>query len=409
MFSHSRATPLTLLAVALTAAAAIAQGGGKSPPKLPEPFATKSVRNSPRVIGWADGVVPKAPAGFSVSLYAKGLNNPRWIYVLPNGDVLISESHGGKRRSANRVTLLRDGDGDGEPETRETFLKDLNKPIGMLLLNGMFYVANTDGVMAYPYKKGQTKIDGKGRLIHALPALGYNQHWTRNLVAGPDGEKIYVSVGSASNVGERGMEAELLRACILEMNPDGTELRVYAGGLRNPVGMAWEPTTKTLWAAVNERDHLGDDLVPDYITSVNPGAFYGWPYSYYGDNVDPRRKGERPDLVKKAVSPDVPLGSHTASLGLAFCENEKWPAEYRGGAFVSQHGSWNRSELAGYRVVFVPFKKGKPSAEPEDFLTGFIKNPKEVHGRPVCTAFAADGSLLVTDDSSNRVWRVAPK
>ncbi len=244
-------------------------------------------------------------------------------------------------------------------------------------------------------------------MLH-LPTGGYNNHWTRNLVASADGSKLYVSVGSASNVGENGMKEEALRANILEVNPDGTGLRVFAAGLRNPVGMAWEPTTKALWTAVNERDELGDELVPDYITSVKDGAFYGWPYSYFGRNEDPRRKGERPDLVAKAVVPDLALGSHTASLGLCFYTATGFPEKYRGGAFVGQRGSWNRSQFAGYRVAFVPFKGGKPAGGVEDFLTGFIANADEVYGRPVCVCVAPDGALLVTDDVTDCIWRVAP-
>jgi glucose/arabinose dehydrogenase len=396
-------------------------------PKLPPPFETKSVTKHPKVIGWPAGKTPTAPDGFTVSLYADGFDSPRWLHVLPNGDVLVAEARtlpkpdakpevkegltksktvtGG---SANRITLLRDADKDGKPEVREMFLTDLNQPFGMALVGENLYVANTDSVVRFPYKAGETKITAKGTPVLYLPIGGYNNHWTRNLIANADGSKLYISVGSASNVGEKGMKEEILRAGVLEANPDGTGLRVFAGGLRNPVGMAWEPQTKALWTAVNERDHLGDELVPDYLTSVKDGAFYGWPYSYFGKNEDPRRKGERPDLVAKAVVPDLALGSHTASLGLCFYTAEAFPEKYRGGAFVGQRGSWNRSKFAGYRVAFVPFKDGKPAGEPEDFLSGFIANDDEVYGRPVCVCVAADGSLLVTDDASNRIWRVAP-
>ena len=407
-----------LAAVGLLAGAALSLAADP-PGSLPAPYATPSANNRPKVIGWPDGVTPKAPDGFAVTLFAKDFDNPRWPYVLPNGDVLVAESRtvpkkkeGDKSegpKSANRITLLRDADKDGTPEVRERLVEGLSQPLGMLFLKDTLYVANTDGLVAFPYQVGQTRIDAKPRLVHALPALGYNNHWTRNVVAGPDGKKLYVTVGSGSDHAEHGMVNELLRACVLEMNTDGTELRVFASGLRNPVGLDWEPTTKTLWTAVNERDNLGDELVPDYLTSVKPGAFYGWPYSYFGNHEDPRRKGERPDLVAKAVAPEVSLGAHTASLGLAFYRGEAFPEKYRSGAFVGQHGSWNKSELAGYKVVFVPFKEGKPAGPPEDFLTGFVKSPKEVHGRPVGVAVAADGALLVTDDSSNRVWRVAPK
>jgi glucose/arabinose dehydrogenase len=292
---------------------------------------------------------------------------------------------------------------------RATFLAGLNQPFGMLVLGNYFYVANTDGVLRFPYTPDATKITGEGQKILSLPAGGYNNHWTRNLLAGPDGAKIYVSVGSGSNVQENGAENEVRRANILEINPDGTGEKVYASGLRNPVGMAWAPGSKTLWTAVNERDELGDDLVPDYLTSVQPGAFYGWPYSYFGQNEDPRRKGERADLVEKAVVPDVALSPHSASLGLAFYDGKAFPAKYRQGAFVGQHGSWNRAEFTGYKVVFVPFSGGKPAGSSEDFVTGFVANAaeKEVYGRPVGVTEMPDGSLLVLDDAGNKVWRVA--
>lgn len=398
-------------------------------PKLPEPFATPSATHRAKVIGWPDGKTPTAPAGFKVNLFAKDLDNPRWVYVLPNGDVLVAESRAPAKPadaepkkeekkepkkdaapppvSADRITLFRDTDKDGTPDVRERFLEKQMSPFGMLLLGDTFYVANADGVVAFPYKAGDTRITAKGMKIADVPKGGYNNHWTRNVVAGPDGKKLYVSVGSASNAGEKGSNEELLRANILEMNLDGTGLRVYAGGLRNPVGMDWEPTTNVLWTAVNERDQLGDDLVPDYMTSVKDGAFYGWPYAYFGRHEDPRRKGERPDLVAKSVPPDLALGAHTASLGLVFYRGSAFPEKYRGGAFVGQRGSWNRSQFAGYRVAFVPFKGGKPAGPPEDFLTGFIANDDEVYGRPVGVAVAPDGAMLVTDDVSNRVWRVA--
>ena len=279
----------------------------------------------------------------------------------------------------------------------------------MLVIGDSFYVANTDGLIRYPYKPGNTKITAAGTKILSLPAGGYNNHWTRNLIANADNSKIYVSVGSGSNVGENGMEHEVRRANILEINPDGTGETIYASGLRNPVGMAWAPGSSTLWTAVNERDGLGDNLVPDYITSVKKGGFYGWPYSYFGQHEDPRMKGLKPDLVAKAIVPDVPVGSHTASLGLAFYTGNKFPEKYSNGAFIGQHGSWNRSELSGYKVAFVPFKDGKPSGPLQDFLTGFVANVEkgEVYGRPVGVAVAADGALLVADDVSHTIWRVA--
>ena len=384
------------------------------PPKLPPPNATRSATKFAKVIGWPDGKRPVAPPGFTVNLYADGLDNPRWLYFLPNGDLLVSESNSLPKKGmkkpppANRITLFR-GLKDGKPLSRHVFAEGLNQPFGMCLVGDTLFIGNTDAVVAFPYKTGQTKLDGKGRKIIDLPAGGYNQHWTRNVIANKAGTKLYVTVGSASNVAERGTAVEMLRANILEMNLDGTALRVYASGLRNPVGVAWEPKTGVLWTAVNERDELGDNLVPDYITGVKPGAFYGWPYSYFGDHVDPRRKGERPDLVAKAMVPDMALGSHTASLGLMFYTGTAFPEKYSGGAFIGQHGSWNRSKFVGYRVAFVPFKNGKPAGALEDFLTGFIANADDVYGRPVCVTVAPDGALLVTDDASNRIWRVAAK
>ncbi|MDB5241367.1 MAG: L-sorbosone dehydrogenase [Spirosoma sp.] len=402
---------------------------------LPAPYATKSAVNFSRVVGWPAGKTPTAPAGFRVTEYARDLTSPRWLYVAPNGDVFVAEANTEPKgikekvvdkvtgqsksqpsgKSANRITLLRDTNKDGKPDQRELFLTGLNQPFGMLVLGSSFYVANTDALLRYPYQSGQTKLmAASGKKILSLPAGGYNNHWTRNLLASPDGKKIYVSVGSGSNVGENGMEYEVRRANILEINPDGTGERIYASGLRNPVGMDWQPTANqnnspTLYTAVNERDELGDELVPVYLTSVKEGAFYGWPYAYYGHNVDPRRKDERPDLVKKAVVPDVPLGAHTASLGLAFYNQTAFPAKYHNGAFIGQHGSWNRSKFSGYKVAFVPFENGKPG-KPKDFLTGFVTGKdKDVYGRPVGVAVLPDGSLLVADDAGGRIWRVAAK
>jgi glucose/arabinose dehydrogenase len=393
---------------------------------LPTPYATESSQKFSNVVGWPEGKTPKAPAGFTVTEYARDLASPRWIYVAPNGDVFVAEANTERKgiktkvvnavtgksnserteASANRITLFRDTNNDGKPDLKESFLTGLNQPFGMLVIGNNFYAANTDGLMMYDYKPGQTKITTPGKKILSLPAGGYNNHWTRNLLAGPDGKKIFVSVGSGSNVAEHGIENEVRRANILEINPDGSGERVYASGLRNPVGMGWQPTTKTLYTAVNERDELGDELVPDYLTSVKEGAFYGWPYAYFGQNEDPRRKGERPDLVKKSVVPDVPLGAHTASLGLAFYDKTAFPEKYRNGAFVGQHGSWNRSSFSGYKVVFVPFEEGKPG-KPEDFLTGFLTGQeKDAYGRPVGVAVLPDGSMLVADDAGSRIWRV---
>ena len=394
---------------------------------LPAPFATKSTKNFSNVLGWPAGKTPQAPAGFTVTEFARDLDSPRWIYVAPNGDIFVAEANTERDKpkdvvinavtgrnkseragtSANRITLFRDTNKDGKPDVHEVFLTGLNRPLGMLVMGNSFYAANTDGLMRYDYKPGQTKITAPGKKILDLPAGGYNNHWTRNLLASSDGKKIFISVGSGSNVGEHGPKNEIRRANILEINPDGSGERIYASGLRNPVGMGWQPITKTLYTAVNERDELGDDLVPDYMTSVKEGAFYGWPYAYFGQNEDPRRKGERPDLVKKTIVPDVPLGSHTASLGLAFYDKSAFPEKYRNGAFIGQHGSWNRSQLSGYKVVFVPFQDGKPG-KPEDFLTGFLgNNNKDVYGRPVGVTVLPDGSMLVADDASGRIWRIA--
>lgn len=396
---------------------------------LPPPYQTKSVRNYCKVVGWARGQMPVAPAGFKVSLFADGLDNPRNIYVAPNGDVFIAEANtevkGLKKvgadiigasasenlgKSANKIILLRDTNKDGIPDVRKVFLTGLNQPFGMLILGNNFYVANTDGVWEYPYHSGQTAVSGPGKKIVSLPAGGYNNHWTRNLRANANGSRIFIDVGSGSNDAEDGMANENRRADILEVKPDGSGERIYASGLRNPAGIDLQPGTGTLWAAVNERDGLGDNLVPDYLTSVKEGGFYGWPYAYFGQHEDPNNKGKSPDMVRKTIVPDLSLGAHTASLGLAFYRGNAFPAKYRNGAFIGQHGSWNRSVLAGYKVAFVPFVNNKPGGM-EDFLTGFIANPdkKEVHGRPVGVAVAADGSLLVADDAGNKIWRVSVK
>lgn len=424
---------LTILAIGLLA---VSCSGNKKNSKevnysktLPAPFATKSAMNFGNVIGWAENQTPIAPEGFKVSLYAEDFNNPRWMYVLPNGDVLVSEANtevglilkigaaivGATKadnlgKSENRITLLRDANKDGVPEIRETFLENLNKPFGMLLIGNNLYVANTDALMRFPYETGITKMSQAGHKIAGLPPDG--RHWTKNIVSNVAGTKIYIAVGSASNVAEDGMDKELNRANILEINPDGTGMRVYASGLRNPVGMDWAPGTDILWTTVNERDGLGDDLVPDYLTSVKEGGFYGWPYSYFGKHLEPRMKDQqKPELVEKALVPEVSLGSHTASLGLAFGDKSNFPEKYREGAFIAQHGSWNRALLAGYKVVFVPFKNGKPTGIPQDFLTGFVADLQKdkVHGRPTGLAFLKDGSMLLTDDKTNRIWRVTYK
>jgi len=399
--------------------------------QLPEPFATKSVSNFSNVIGWLEGETPKAPDGFTVTKYADGFQNPRWMYVTPNGDVLVAESNSNYgilkqigatiigagrsnnlKRSADRITLLRDTDKDGLPDVRETFLtknEGLDQPFGMLVIGDWLYVANTNAVLRFPYKPGQTKITEKGEKIADLPAGDVNQHWTRNMVANQDNSKIYIAVGSGDNIGEKGMEHEVMKANILVMDPDGSNLEVFASGLRNPVGMAWEPTTQTLWTTVNERDELGDNLVPDYLTSVKEGDYFGWPYSYWGNHFDPRVPIPPHIKLKMARMPEVDLGSHTASLGLVFYTADAFPAKYKNGAFVVQHGSWNRDILSGYRVVYVPFAEGKPAGKPEDFLTGFIVDPQndKVRGRPVGAVVMPDGSLLVTDDTTHHIWRIA--
>jgi glucose/arabinose dehydrogenase len=397
---------------------------------LPQPFATESVNHYCDVIGWPDDKMPVAPAGFKVSKFADSLQNPRWIFIGPDGDIFVCETNGknniiqsvkatvsGKIKSANekvrndvsanRITLFRDNNNDGIPDMKSTFLTGLNHPLGMAIVGNMFYVANNDAVVAYPYTPGQTSITTKGRKITDLP--GGSGHWTRNILASGDGKKLYVAVGSGSNVADDGIEKEEGKATIWEMNPDGTGKRKFATGIRNPVGMAWAPGTNTLWTAVNERDGLGDDLVPDYLTSVKDGGFYGWPYAYWGQHEDPRMKDkQRPDLVKSAIVPDVSMGPHTASLGLAFDDKRVMSGRFAGGAFVGQHGSWNRAQLSGYQVVFVPFKNGKPIGAMEPFLTGFVADAdaRKVYGRPVGVAFAKQGYMLVADDAANKIWCV---
>jgi glucose/arabinose dehydrogenase len=395
--------------------------------ELPAPFATKSAKKFSKVIGWPAGRTPTAPAGFQVGKFADSLNNPRWIYVAANGDIFVSEAStsvsavkkvagvlSGKSKSqnlgnsANRITLFRDTNGDGTPDFRSVFLTGLNQPFGMLIIGKTFYVANTDALMAYPFEYGQTKITAAGKKIVQLPAGGYNNHWTRNLITNKDSSKIFISVGSGSDVAEHGLENEVRRANILEVNPDGSGERIYASGLRNPVGMGWAPGTQTLWTAVNERDELGDDLVPDYMTSVKEGGFYGWPFAYWGRHEDPRMKDKQnQELVKRSLVPDFSLGAHTASLGLAFDEKRIFPGTYAGGAFVGQHGSWNRAVISGYQVVFIPFQNGKPSGDAQPFLSGFIANKGngEVYGRPVGVFFTKN-YMLVTDDASNTIWWV---
>ncbi|MDO6439277.1 sorbosone dehydrogenase family protein [Cyclobacterium sp. 1_MG-2023] len=373
---------------------------------LPAPYSSTSVTNRSEIVDWPEGKGPKAPEGFTVSRFAEGLDHPRWTYIAPNEDVFVAESN--TKNSADQIRLLRDTDNDGIIDEKHVFLEDLNQNFGMLVLGEYFYVANTDGLYRYPYKEGANKIEGKGEKMLDLSASGYNNHWTRNIIASKDKSKIYVSVGSASNAGEQGMEKEHRRANIIEINPDGSGEIIYADGLRNPVGMDFNPVTGELWTAVNERDKLGNNLVPDYVTSVKKGGWYGWPYSYYGQIKDPRWKDDpHEDLVAKAIIPDVPVGSHTASLGLTFYTSDAFPNSFKNGAFVGQHGSWNRKDLAGYKVIFIPFDNGKPK-KPIDFLSGFVANEEgtEVYGRPVCVAVSPDGSLLVNDDDGGVIWKV---
>lgn len=405
------------------------QSGYGPDPALPEP--NKSLIptvNIAKATGWPAGAKPQAAPGFRVEAFARNLDHPRWLHVLPNGDVLVAESDappkpesGGIRgwimkkvmaragsggESANRITLLRDKDGDGTPEQRTVFLEGLNSPFGMALVGDQLYVANTDALVRFTYEEGATRIEGAGEKVVGLPAGPINHHWTKNVVANQDGSRLYVTSGSNSNIAENGMEAEKNRAAILEVNPQNETLRLFASGLRNPNGLAWQPDSGELWTTVNERDLIGSDLVPDYMTSVQDGGFYGWPYSYFGQHVDQRVKPPRPDMVAKALVPDYALGAHTASLGLVFYEGSLLPKRYLHGAFIGQHGSWNRKPRSGYKVVFVPFKQGRPSGETEDILTGFVNDSEEAMGRPVGVAVDITGAVLVADDVGDTVWRV---
>jgi len=396
---------------------------------LPPPNEKESNVKYSKVIGWPEGKTPATAPGLEIIKFASGIKSPRNIYVAPNGDIFVAfantESKGLKKikdevtgreesqhtgKSLNQIYLFRDANGDGKPEVQTPYLSDLNQPFGILILNDHFYVANTDGLWQYPYSEDQTKITAKGTKITELPAGGYNNHWTRNIIANEDGSKIYIAVGSASNNAEHGFDEEKDRANIIEINPDGSGRRIYASGLRNPVGMDWAPRTGELWTVVNERDKLGDNLVPDYLTSVKEGGFYGWPYSYFGQHPDPRIKEEeqKPDLVQSAIVPDLPLDAHSSSMGLVFYDAKSLPDKYHNGALITQHGSWNRATFTGYKIVFVPFKNGKMTGPPEDFVTGFIADPDkgEVYGRPVAVAITKEGNLLITDDASDTIWMV---
>jgi glucose/arabinose dehydrogenase len=408
------------------------EAGMGSQPALPAPRnGLMPTVNIAPAVGWPDGATPIAAPGTRVAAFAQGLDHPRWLHVLPNGDVLVAESNapprpldekglrakvmravlkkaGAATPSADRITLLRDADGDGVAEVREPFIEGLYSPFGMALVGDALYVANSDALVRFQYAEGATSIAAPGAKVVDLPAGLRNHHWTKNVIASPDGARLYVTVGSNSNVAEHGMEEEVDRAAILEVDPAAASYRVFASGLRNPNGMAWEPDTGVLWTVVNERDELGSDLVPDYLTSVVDGGFYGWPYSYYGEHVDTRVKPPRPELVATARVPDYALGPHTASLGLAFSGGARaLPAEYGEGAFVGQHGSWNREPLSGYKVIFVPFHDGRPDGAARDVLTGFVNDAGDAHGRPVGVAIDGRGALLVADDVGNTVWRVS--
>lgn len=372
------------------------------PESLPKPFATAAARNSPTVAP-VQGNPLLLPDGFTAEVYAEdNFQLPRWVIQAPNGDVFVSDARG------NNIHLLRDLDKDGRIDNakeRFVFATGLNQPFGMAIHGGYFYAANTDSVVRFKYNPGETKVGGAAEKIIDLPAKGYNGHWTRNLLFSRDGKKLYVSVGSETNASE---EAEPRRAAISEYNPDGSGFRVYASGLRNPIGLAWQPSTGQLWTAVNERDGLGDDLVPDYVTAVKEGGFYGWPYSYIGQNPDPRLEGKRPDLVAKAVVPDLLVEPHSAALGIVFYSGQMFPKEYQGSAFVAMHGSWNRSRRTGYKVIRIPFNNGKLEGGYENFITGWVKDDgaKEVSGRPVGLVQLRDGSLLVVDDGAKKVYRI---
>jgi len=372
------------------------------PTKLPPPFETKSVSRFSKVVPQPATARLRVPKGFKVNVFAEGeFREPRWMVLSPNGDVFLADSR------ANSIIVLRDTNKDGTADQRFVFSNKLSQPFGMAFHDGWFYVANTDSIVRFKYKSGQTAAEGEPEKLVELTPGGYNQHWTRNILFSKDGKQMFVSIGSATNVN---VEADPKRAAISVYDPDGKNHRIYASGLRNPIGLAWNPKTGELWTAVNERDGLGDDLVPDYATAVKEGGFYGWPYSYIGHNEDPRRKGENPELVKKAIVPDVLFTSHVAALGIQFYTGKSFPKEYQGDAFVAMHGSWNRAKLTGYKIVRIRFKDGKLAANQfEDFVTGWSpdENSNEVWGRPVGLLVLPDGSLLITDDGARKVWRVA--
>ena len=430
--SVTRLVLLNLVLALVVAAPGRAQDGFGVDPTLPAPERSGFIPtiNIAPAVGWPDGGTPVAAPGLTVNAFADGLDHPRWLYKLPNGDILVAETNappqprttsirgfiirfmmgrvGAGVPSPDRITLLRDADQDGVAEFRSEFLTGLTSPFGMALVENTLYVANTDALMRFPYSEGATSIDDPGVKVADLPSTQPNSHWTKNLIASPDGAKLFVAVGSNSDHAEGGIDNEVNRATILEVDPETGETNVFASGLRNPVGLAWEPNTGVLWTAVNERDALGDDVPPDYMTSVKEGAFYGWPYSYFGQNLDPRVEDQRPDLVATALTPDYALGGHTASLGLMFYEGDLLPETFLGDAFVGQHGSWNRTEHAGYKVISIDFESGEPVGMPKDILTGFLDENGKAKGRPVGVIENQQGALLVSDDVGNVIWRVSP-
>lgn len=434
----TRALMMVVAALPVMALAACGSGPTIDPsrqvgtnPELPAPHQfllppMKIAKSAP----WRGNEAPTAAAGLRVAAFARNLDHPRALYTLPNGDVLVVEANGpgepvhrpktvvmdwieasvgagSSAKSADRITLLRDSDGDGVPEQRTIFLDHLHSPFGIVLVGHDLYVANTDAIVRFPYADGETRIVAPGTKVTDLPAGTIDHHWTKSLIASADGSKLYVGVGSNSNVGENGIDAETGRAAIWEVDRATGAHRVLANGLRNPTGLALEPTSHAVWAVVNERDEIGPDLVPDYLTAVRDGAFYGWPYSYYGQHIEARVRPQRPDLVAKAVVPDYALASHVAPLGLVFANSSSLPPAYRAGAIISEHGSWDRKPLSGYKLIFVPFANGRPSGPPRDLVTGFLDDQGRAHGRPVGVALDRSGAVLVADDMGNVVWRVS--
>jgi glucose/arabinose dehydrogenase len=408
----------------------VSAGTGVKPVLPPQENALIPIVNVVTAKGWRSEATPAAADGLTVRAFARGLDHPRWLYVLPNGDVLVAETNaprrpddgkgikgfffkvfqtkaGGAVPSADRITLLRDTDGDGVADSKSVLISGLHAPFGMTLVGDALYVANTDALVRFPYASGTIRITAPGIRVTGLPGGRINHHWTKNVIARADGSKLYVAVGSNSNAGENGIGREKGRAAIWEVDPSTGRHRLFATGLRNPVGLAWEPASGRLWVAVNERDELGSDLVPDYITSVRDGAFYGWPYSYYGKHLDLRPHPARPDLVERAIVPDFALGPHTASLGLTWSGSASLPPRFNSGMFVGQHGSWNRKPRSGYKVIFVPFERGVPAGDPVDVLTGFVRENGQAMGRPVGVAMDKSGALLVADDVGNAIWRVS--